>query len=92
MIDESTGPLASVVIPCYKQAHFLPQAIESALSQTHRPVEVIVVDDGSPDNTAAVVARYPEVPYSRIKPRSGRSAQQRLWNQQRRIHPFPRCG
>ena len=65
MIDESTGPLASVVIPCYKQAHFLPQAIESALSQTHRPVEVIVVDDGSPDNTAAVVARYPQVRYLR---------------------------
>jgi len=63
--EQPNPPLVSVVIPCYKQAHFLPQAIESALSQTHRPIEVIVVDDGSPDNTAAVVARYPQVRYLR---------------------------
>ena len=50
----------SVIIPCYRQAHFLPQAIESVLHQTH-PAEVIVVDDGSPDNTAEVAARYPGV-------------------------------
>ena len=54
-------PLVSIVIPCYRQAHFLPQAIESALSQTHRQREVVVVDDGSPDNTAEVAARYPGV-------------------------------
>ncbi len=60
MIEGST-PLVSVIIPCYKQAHFLPQAIESALSQTHRQIEVVVVDDGSPDNTPEVVARYPGV-------------------------------
>ena len=51
----------SVIIPCYEQAHFLPDAIESALGQTHRKVEVIVVDDGSPDTTAEVVTRYPGV-------------------------------
>src|SRR5204863_2461379 len=59
------APLTSIVIPCYNQAHFLPEAIESALSQTHRPIEVIVVDDGSPDNAAEVVARYPHVRYVR---------------------------
>jgi glycosyltransferase involved in cell wall biosynthesis len=60
----STGentPLVSVVIPCYGQAHFLPDAITSVLSQTYPNVEVIVVDDGSPDNVAAVVAQYPGV-------------------------------
>ena len=65
MTTEDKAPLASIVIPCYNQAHFLPEAIESALSQRHRPIEVIVVDDGSPDNTAEVVARYPQVRYLR---------------------------
>ena len=48
----------SVVIPCYRQAHYLPTAVDSALAQTHPDVEVIVVDDGSDDDTAAVAARY----------------------------------
>lgn len=61
MTEQSKAPLVSVVIPCYNQAHFLPEAIESALSQTYHSIEVIVVDDGSPDNTAEVVARYPGV-------------------------------
>jgi glycosyltransferase involved in cell wall biosynthesis len=53
-----TGGLVSVVIPCYKQAHFLGEAIESVLSQSYRNIEIIVVDDGSPDGTAEVAARY----------------------------------
>jgi len=55
--------LVSVVIPCYKQAHFLADAIDSALAQTYPSIEVIVVNDGSPDDTAAVAARYPTVRY-----------------------------
>ena len=51
----------SVVIPCYGQAHFLPDAIESVLAQTHPAREVIVVDDGSPDDVTAVTSRYPTV-------------------------------
>jgi glycosyltransferase involved in cell wall biosynthesis len=51
----------SVVVPCYNQAHFLAEAIESALTQTYRPLEVIVVDDGATDDTAEVAARYPDV-------------------------------
>jgi hypothetical protein len=53
--------LVSVVIPCFRQAHFLPEAIESVLAQDHSDVEVIVVDDGSPDNVGVVAARYPGV-------------------------------
>jgi glycosyltransferase involved in cell wall biosynthesis len=48
----------SIVIPCYNQARFLGDAIESALGQTCQPLEVIVVDDGSTDDTASIVAHY----------------------------------
>lgn len=48
----------SIIIPAYNQAQFLGSAIESALGQTGVSVEVIVVDDGSTDETPGVVARY----------------------------------
>src|SRR5215207_11289555 len=63
--DAVGPPLVSVVIPCYNQAHFLGEAIESVLSQSYPNFEIIVVDDGSPDDTAEVAARYPEVRYVR---------------------------
>ena len=47
----------SVVIPCYNQAQFLGEAIESVLQQSYPDFEVIVVDDGSTDNTLDVAAR-----------------------------------
>ncbi len=48
----------SVIITTYNYARFLPGAIESVLGQTYMPDEVIVVDDGSTDDTAQVAARY----------------------------------
>ena len=48
----------SVVIPAYNHARYLPEAIESALAQTLPPHEVIVVDDGSRDDTPAVLEQY----------------------------------
>ncbi len=52
-------PLVSIVITSYNYAAYLPEALESALGQTHSPVEIVVVDDGSSDGSAQVARRYP---------------------------------
>ncbi len=58
-----TKPLVSVIIPCYNHGRFLHDAINSVLEQTYPSIEILVVDDGSGDNTAEVAAAYPEVKY-----------------------------
>jgi glycosyltransferase involved in cell wall biosynthesis len=52
-------PLVSIIIATYNYGHYLADAIESALKQTYKSIEVIVIDDGSTDNTKDVVSRYP---------------------------------
>lgn len=48
----------SVVIPCYNAARYLRETLDSAICQTHRPLEVIVVDDGSTDESAEIAESY----------------------------------
>ena len=57
--------LVSIIIPCYNQAHFLREAIQSALAQTYSHREIFIVDDGSTDNTAEVTAGFAGVRYIR---------------------------
>jgi glycosyltransferase involved in cell wall biosynthesis len=57
----------SVIVPTYNRAELISQMLDSILAQTHKAAEVIVVDDGSTDDTEAVVRRYaPAVRYMRI--------------------------
>ena len=57
-MTQSELPLISVVVPTYNYAHLLPRALDSVLTQTAEGVELIVVDDGSSDDTAEVLAEY----------------------------------
>lgn len=56
-ISVQQPPLITVVIPCYKQAHFLPDALGSVVAQTYTQWECVIVNDGSPDDTSAVARK-----------------------------------
>jgi len=66
---QRVAPIA-VIIPAYNYGRFLPFALDSILAQTVRPAEVLVVDDGSTDDTREVCRRYPGVRYA-WKPNGG---------------------
>jgi glycosyltransferase involved in cell wall biosynthesis len=53
-------PRVSVIIPAFNASPFISQAIESVLNQTYTDYELIVVNDGSTDNTASLVMKYGE--------------------------------
>jgi glycosyltransferase involved in cell wall biosynthesis len=61
MIDEK--PLVSCIIPVYNGERYLAEAIESVRAQTYRPIEVIVVDDGSTDGSADIAQSYDDARY-----------------------------
>lgn len=56
-------PPVSVIVPAYNAEAHLAEALESVLAQSYRPMDVIVVDDGSTDRTAEIVKRFSEVRY-----------------------------
>lgn len=54
----SSSPLVSICIPVYNRADLIAETISSALSQTYEPLEILVVDNASTDNTAEVVSQF----------------------------------
>ena len=65
------NPLVSVIIGNYNYGYFLAEAIESVLQQTYRHFELIVVDDGSTDNSREVIESYGEQVVAIFQPNKG---------------------
>ncbi len=55
-VVDAAVPVVSIVIPCYEQAAYLPDAVDSVIAQTFTDWELVIVDDGSLDDTGAVAA------------------------------------
>jgi tetratricopeptide (TPR) repeat protein len=72
--EEMNRPLVSVIIPNYNHAAYIADAIQSMLAQDYRPIEVIVVDDGSTDNSRQVVAAFGDQVTYLWQPNQGLSA------------------
>ena len=63
--------LVSVIIPVYNGEAFLVEAVESIQRQVHRPLEILIVDDGSTDNTAKIAAGFDDDVRYTFKPNGG---------------------
>jgi len=55
--------LVTIIIPTYNRETKLPDAIKSALNQTYKNIQIVVIDDGSVDNTANILKEFPQVEY-----------------------------
>ena len=60
------NPLISVIVPIYKVEKYLDRCVESLINQTYKNLEIILVDDGSPDNSPAMCDNY-AIKDSRVK-------------------------
>lgn len=70
----NNNPLVSILINNYNYGRFLPEAIDSALNQTYSNIEVIVVDDGSTDNSQEIIKSYEKRVIPILKPNGGQAS------------------
>ena len=70
---EKNNPLTSVIIPVYNEERYLSEALDSVQKQSYSPIEIIVIDDNSVDNSATIAKSYQMVKYF-FQPKSGLSA------------------
>ena len=70
----------SIIIPCYNAARWIAETLQSCFAQTYRPIEIIIVDDGSSDNSRAVAEKYlaqTALPYQVISVTNGGASRAR---------------
>lgn len=53
-----TNPKISIIVPCYNTEQYLAACLESLIHQTYKNIEIIVVNDHSPDNSIAILENY----------------------------------
>lgn len=74
MNEASKSGLVSVIIPCYNAERFLASTVQSVFEQTYSHVEIIVIDDGSTDSSAALIRSFDERVRAEFGPNQGASA------------------
>ncbi len=89
-LDPTENPLISVIIPTYNAARFLPEAIASVRRQGYEPLEIIVVNDGSTDETRGLMANWPEVRYQYQENQGAAGAKYGHSSRAERLAGFPR--
>lgn len=58
MFENNTNPLISVIVPIYNVEKYIRECVDSIINQNYRNIEVLLIDDGSPDNSAVIIDEY----------------------------------